>query len=202
MVGVSDVIPKLLVRQLLAPAFRQAHRLALVCHEDRFDRLLGSLAAHIVDVVIADGPVPSGNEMPLFNHLLGESTVTLVAPSNLAGSLRKGFPDSLAGAPVLLPLTGSMLRREIDLWLERHAVVPEVLAEAEDSALLKAFAADGMGAMFVPTAIAAQVPKRYDVVPVAELEHIQERFYAITAERRLAHPGVVAIRNAARTQFD
>jgi len=201
-VGVSDVIPKLLVRQLLAPAFKQQHRLALVCHEDRFDRLLGSLAAHVVDVVIADGPVPPGSETPLFSHLLGESAVTLVAPTNLAGSLRKNFPASLSGAPVLLPLTGSTLRRELDMWFERNAVAPEIVAEAEDSALLKAFAADGMGAMFVPTVIAPQVSKRYDVVAVAELDDIHERFYAITAERRLAHPGVVAMRNAARTQFD
>jgi LysR family transcriptional regulator, transcriptional activator of nhaA len=200
-VGVSDVVPKLLVRQLLAPAFQQEHRLALVCHEDQFDRLLGSLAAHIVDVVIADGPVPPGSELPLFSHLLGESSVTVVAPTNLAGSLRKNFPASFAGAPVLLPLLGSTLRREIDMWFERNGVAPEIVAEAEDSALLKAFAADGMGAMFVPTVIASQVSRRYDVVAVAELDDIHERFYAITAERRLAHAGVVAMRNAARTQF-
>jgi LysR family transcriptional regulator, transcriptional activator of nhaA len=200
-VGVSDVVPKLLVRQLLAPAFQQEHRLALVCHEDQFDRLLGSLAAHIVDVVIADGPVPPGSELPLFSHLLGESSVTVVAPTNLAGSLRKNFPASFAGAPVLLPLLVSTLRREIDMWFERNGVAPEIVAEAEDSALLKAFAADGMGAMFVPTVIASQVSRRYDVVAVAELDDIHERFYAITAERRLAHAGVVAMRNAARTQF-
>lgn len=200
-VGISDVVPKLLVRQLLAPAFQQQTRVALVCHEDQFDRLLSSLAAHVVDVVIADGPVPPGSEMPLFNHLLGESTVTLVAPANLATSLRKSFPASLAGAPVLLPTVGSTLRRELDQWFERNAVVPEIVAEAEDSALLKAFAADGMGAMFVPTVIADQVARRYDVVVVAELENVRERFYAITAERRIAHPGVIAIRNAARAQF-
>ncbi len=200
-VGISDVVPKLLIRQLLAPAFQQQQRLALVCHEGEFEHLLGSLAAHVVDAVIADGPVPPGSELPLFNHVLGESTVTVVAPPNIAGSLRKGFPQSLTGAPVLLPLVGSTLRRELDAWFERNGVAPEIVAEAEDSALLKAFAADGMGAVFVPTAIATQVARRYDVNVVAELEDVQERYYAITAERRIVHPGVLAIRNGARVHL-
>jgi LysR family transcriptional regulator, transcriptional activator of nhaA len=200
-VGISDVVPKQLVRQLLAPAFQQPQRLALVCREDRFERLLGSLAAHVLDVVIADGPVPPGAELPLFDHLLGESTVTLVAPPKLAGALRKGFPASLNDAPVLLPLVGSTRRRVLDAWFEREGVAPEIVAEFEDSALLDAFAADGVGAMFVPTAIAQQIARRYDVTVIAELEDVHERFYAITAERRIAHPGVIGIRNAARVHL-
>lgn len=201
-VGISDVVPKLLIRHLLGAAFQQESRLALVCHEDRFTRLLDSLSAHILDVVIADAPVPPGSASPLFNHLLGESTVTLVAPAGLAGQLRKNFPASLSDAPVLLPLSGSTLRRELEIWFEENRVSPQVVAEVEDSALLKAFAADGMGAVFVPTAIVDKVAKRYDLVPVAEVKALRERFYAITAERRIAHPGVVAIRGAARAQFD
>jgi len=198
-VGISDVIPKLLVRQLLAPAFQQEQRLALVCHEEQFDRLLGSLANHVLDVVIADAPVPPDNGHKLFNHVLGESTVTLVAPQSLA-SLRKNFPASLNGAPLMLPLLGSTLRRNLDAWLGREGVIPEIVAEAEDSALLKAFAADGMGAMFVPTVIAKPVAHRYDLVEIAEVESVQERFWAITAERKLVHPAVIAIRSVARAK--
>lgn len=200
-VGISDVVPKLLVRQLLAPALQQEQRLALVCQEDRFERLLGSLANHVLDVVIADAAVPPDTETKLFNHPLGESTVTLVAPAALASSLRKNFPASLHGAPLMLPLTGSTLRRNLDAWLAREAIVPEIVAEAEDSALLKAFAADGMGAMFVPTVIARTVARRYDIVEVAEIATVRERFWAITAERRLVHPGVIAMRNAARAEL-
>lgn len=200
-VGISDVVPKLLVRQLLAAVFQQPQRVALVCHEDPFDRLLASVAAHVVDVVIADAPVPPGNEVKLFNHLLGESTVTLVAPPALAPALRKSFPANLQGAPLLLPTLGSTLRRNLDLWFELHHVTPEVIAEAEDSALLKAFAADGMGGLFVPTVIAKQVCRRYDVVEVAVVDDVRERFYAITAERRLVHPAVIAMRSAARTEL-
>lgn len=200
-VGISDVVPKLLVRQLLGPAFRQEQRLSLVCHEDQFDRLLASLAAHVLDVVIADAPIPPDSELPLFNHLLGESSVTLVAPSKLASTLQKDFPAAVDGAPMLLPLTGSALRRNLDSWFENVGVRPDVRAEAEDSALLKAFAADGMGGMFVPTPIAAQVCARYNVAIVADVDAVHERFYAITAERRLIHPGVIAMRSTARTQL-
>lgn len=200
-VGISDVVPKVLVRQLLAPAFLKDRRLVLVCHEEQFDRLLGSLANHVLDVVIADAPVPPDRHLKLFNHPLGESTVTLVAPATLAASLRKNFPKSLHGAPLMLPLTGTTLRRSLDAWFERHAVIPEIVAEAEDSALLNAFAADGIGAMFVPTVIAETVARRYDVVEIAEVTAVHERFWAITAERRLVHPAVIAMRSAARAEL-
>lgn len=200
-VGISDVVPKLLVRQLLAPAFQQEQRLALACHEDQLGRLLGSLASHILDVVIADAPVPADNEHKLFNHFLGESSITTVAPAGIATALRKGFPRSLHEAPVLLPLVGSNLRRNLDAWFESEQVRPAIIAEAEDSALLKAFAADGMGAIFVPTVIAKTVTRRYDVVEVGEVKQVTERFYAISAEKRLVHPAVVAIRNSARADL-
>jgi LysR family transcriptional activator of nhaA len=197
-VGISDVVPKLLVRKLLEPAFKQDERLSLRCVEDRFDRLLGELAAHTIDVVIADSGVPPGGNARAFNHLLGESTVTLVAPHALATTLRRNFPASLDRAPLLLPITGSSLRRSLEDWFSSVSVVPEVVAEAEDSALLKAFAADGMGGMFVPTVVEELVIGRYKLAKVAEVTSVRERFYAISAERRLVHPAVVAIRAAAR----
>ncbi|MDQ3364140.1 MAG: LysR substrate-binding domain-containing protein [Myxococcota bacterium] len=198
-VGISDVVPKLLVRKLLAPAFHQREKLTLVCHEDRFDRLLAELATHAVDVVIADSPVPPDAAVRAYHHLLGESTVTCVAPANLAPALRRGFPRGLDRAPVLLPISGSTLRRNLDGWFETHSLRPELVAEADDSALLNAFAADGMGALFVPTVIADVVVKRYDLASVAEIPELRERFYAVSVERRLAHPAVVAIRAAARS---
>ena len=197
-VGISDVVPKLLVRQLLAPAFRQEEQLALTCLEDRFDRLLVELASHAVDVVIADAPIPPDSTVKAFNHLLGESTVTMVAPIKIAAALRRGFPAGLDGAPMLLPTPGSILRRNLDAWFERVGVRPQLVAEAEDSALLKAFAAEGMGAMFVPTVIAKNVGRRYDLDLVQEIDELRERYYAISAERRLMHPAVLAIRTAAR----
>lgn len=200
-VGISDVVPKLLVRRLLEPAFRHEGGLALTCKEDRFERLLSELALDAVDVVIADAPVPPNASVRAYNHLLGDSTVTLLAPPALAPAMRRSFPAGLDGARLLLPLHGCTLRRSLDAWFSETQVSPLVVAEAEDSALLKAFAADGMGGVFVPTVIAKTVAQRYDLVHVAEVASIREHFYAISAERRLMHPAVLAIRAAARNDL-
>ncbi|MBK9029947.1 MAG: LysR family transcriptional regulator [Myxococcales bacterium] len=197
-VGISDVVPKLLVRHLLAPALALAEAPTLVCREDQFDRLLADLAGHELDVVIADAPVPPGAAVRAFSHLLGESAVTALAPPALARSLRKGFPRGLDHAPMLLPLPGSPLRRALNAWFARHELTPRVVAEAEDSALLKAFAADGMGLVFAPSVIAAPVARQYDLVAIGEADGVRDRFYAISIERKLVHPAVVAIRDAAR----
>jgi LysR family transcriptional activator of nhaA len=198
-VGIADVVPKLLVRHLLEPALRDSERVQLVCHEDRFDRLLDELAAHRLDVVITDAPVPPHAGHKAFNHPLGETTISLLAPRAQAEALRRGFPRSLDGAPLLLPLPRSTLRRALDQWFADHEVRPDVRAEAEDSALLKAFAADGMGSLFAPTVVAELVARRYDLAVVAELPELRERYYAISGERKLAHPAVRAIREAARS---
>ena len=197
-VGISDVVPKLLVRSVLAPALGGADAPTLVCREDRFDRLLADLAAHELDVVIADAPVPPGAAVRAYSHLLGESAVTALAAPALARGLRRGFPGSLDGTPMLLPLDGSPLRRALNAYFARHQIVPRVVAEAEDSALLKAFAADGMGVVFAPTVIADRVAARHDLVAIGEVAGVRDRFYAITVERKLVHPAVVAIRDAAR----
>jgi len=124
-VGICDVVPKLLVRRLLEPAFRDEQRLCLTCVEDRLDRLLGELAAHVVDVVIADAPIPADSTVKAFSYLLGETTVSLVAPAPLAGGLTRGFPGSLHGAPLLLPTRGP---RYGAISAERRLVHPAVSA--------------------------------------------------------------------------
>ncbi len=200
-VGISDVVPKLLVRHLLAPALADPDAPTLVCREDRFDRLLADLAAHELDVVIADAPVPPGAAVRAFSHLLGESAVVALAPPALAKTLKRGFPRSLDHAPMLLPLEGAPLRRALNAWFARHQVTPRVIAEAEDSALLKVFAADGMGLVFVPSVIAPAVTARYGLVDIGDVGGVRDRYYAITVERKLAHPSVVAIRDAARSEL-
>jgi LysR family transcriptional regulator, transcriptional activator of nhaA len=200
-VGVVDAVPKLLVRHVLEPAVRLATPVTLVCREDRIERLVVDLANHAVDVVIADAPVPPGSPARAYNHLLGESGVTLLGARALAVPLRRRFPASLDQAPVLLPLADNGLRRAVDGWFAGLGIRPRVVAEAEDSALLAAFAADGMGLVFAPTVVAHVVGKRYGLVRVAEVEGIRERYYAISGERRLVHPAVLAIREAARTEL-
>lgn len=197
-VGIVDAVPKLLVRRLLEPAMHLPEPVRLVCHEDGLLQLLEALGRHELDVVISDAPLPPGGAIRAWDHALGSSDTTLLGTAALAAPRRAGFPASLDDAPVLLPLASTVLRRNLDAWFAHLDVRPRIIAEAEDSALLKAFAADGMGLMFAPAAVADLVGQRYRLEVVGTTAEVREHFYAITGERRLVHPAVVAIRAAAR----
>jgi LysR family transcriptional activator of nhaA len=197
-VGVVDAVPKLIARRLLEPARRLPQEVRLVCHEDRFERLLADLAVHALDVVLSDSPVSPASPVRAFNHPLGSCGVTFFATPKLREAYKKGFPRSLHGAPVLLPTETTMLRRSIDQWLGSAGIRPKVIAEFEDSALLEVFGQDGMGIFPGPTAIEAATREQYKVQVVGRSSAVQETFYAITVERRLKHPAVVAICEAAR----
>lgn len=197
-VGVADAVPKRIAFQLIEPAIRLAEPVRLAVREDRVDRLLAALVSHDLDLVISDTPAGPGARVRVFNHLLGECGTVLLAAPRLARRHRRGFPRSLDGAPFLLPAAGTAQRRALDEWLERHRVIPIVAGEIEDSALLKAFGEAGVGIFAAPAAIARAVCRQHGVAKVGIADGIRERFYAISAERRLAHPAVVAISNEAR----
>jgi LysR family transcriptional activator of nhaA len=199
-VGIVDVLPKLVVRRLLKPALDLVQPVRLVCHEGDFERLLGALAQHDLDIVIADSPVPSGSVVRAHNHLLGESTVGFFAAPSLARAFRAGFPGSLDGAPMLLPTQGVTLRRSLNQWFDRHGVRPHIVAEIQDSALLKVFGADGLGVFPAPKAVSEELRVRYQAACLGDADGVVERFYAISAERRIKHPAVVAIAQAARIE--
>ncbi|MDF3070702.1 MAG: transcriptional regulator, LysR family [Polyangiaceae bacterium] len=197
-VGVADVVPKLIVRRLLQPALELEQPVRLVCLEDSFEKLLADLALHTLDIVIADAPVPQGSSVRVYSHFLGETGVSFFATKELASSRRRGFPKSLDGAPFLLPLQHLTLRRSLNTWFQRHDVAPHIVGEFEDSALLKAFGADGVGIFAAPSVVEREVMAQYDVQVVGRTEEVKERFYAISAERRLKHPAVVAVSDAAK----
>ncbi len=197
-VGVVDAVPKLLVRRLLDPALHLPEPVRLVCREDGLERLLEALGRHELDVIISDAPLPPGGAVRAWDHALGVSDMTLLGTAELARARRRTFPASLDDAPLLLPLASTVLRRNLDAWFASLDVRPRIVAEAEDSALLKAFAADGMGLMFAPSVVAKIVSSRYGLVSAGATDAVRERYYAITGERRLVHPAIVAIREAAR----
>jgi LysR family transcriptional activator of nhaA len=200
-VGICDVVPKLIVRRLLQPALSLPEPVRLVCTEDSHERLLASLALHTLDIVISDSPVAPGDSVRAFSHLLGECGVSLFATKSLASTYRRGFPGSLDGAPMLLPIESSTLRRALSQWFDRHGVKPRIIAEFDDSALLKVFGADGVGLFPAPRAVEREVMGQYGVELVGRVDGVRERFYAISAERRLKHPAVVAISEAARHEL-
>jgi LysR family transcriptional regulator, transcriptional activator of nhaA len=197
-VGVADAVPKLVVRRLLAPASKLEQAVHLVCYEDSYERLLADLALHTLDIVISDAPVPSGSHVKAFNHLLGETGVSLFGTQPLASRYGGGFPRSLAGAPFLLPLESLTLRRSLNQWFDKNQIEPRVVMEFEDSALLETFGAEGAGIFPAPSVVEAEVIRQHGVQLIGRVSDVRERFYAISVARRLRHPAVVAISNAAR----
>jgi LysR family transcriptional regulator, transcriptional activator of nhaA len=198
-VGIADVVPKLVASRLLEPALKLEEEVHIVCYEGRTDRLLADLAVHALDVVLTDAPVPAGSAVRAYSHLLGECGVTLFAQKTRAERLRRHFPKSLEGVPMLLPTEGTSLRRQFSTWMETERVRPRIVGEFQDAALLQAFGQLGMGVFPGTAVLEAQICAQSDVAVVGRLESVRERFYAITVERKLRHPAVVAVSEAARS---
>jgi LysR family transcriptional activator of nhaA len=200
-VGIADVVPKLVARRLLEPALKLNEPVQLVCREEKMDRLITELAAHEIDVLLTDSPISQSGSVRAFNHLLGECDVTFMATAPIARAHRRRFPQSLAGAPMLLPSESTVLRRTLEQWFAKVDVRPNVVAVFDDSALLKVFGQTGQGIFPVPTVIANEVRRQYKVVTVGRTAEVRERFYAVSVERRLKHPAVVAISEEARQRM-
>jgi LysR family transcriptional activator of nhaA len=200
-VGVVEALPKLVAYRLLEPVLRGADAARLVLREDRLERLLTDLAAHALDIVLSETPLPPSARVKAFSHLLGECGVTIFAAPKLATGYRRRFPASLDGAPFLLPTENTTLRRSLDPWFDRNGIAPTVVAEIEDSAVLKVFGQAGMGLFAAPTAVEREVGRQYSVRVVGRIAEVRERFYAISAERRIRHPAVIALTTAARHEI-
>jgi len=197
-VGVTEVVPKSIAYRLLAPALQLPEPVRIVCREGAMDDLLAELAVHRVDLVIADGPIPPGVNVRGFNHQLGDCGITFFATVRLARKLGKNFPDSLNGAPLLIPGETTMVQRRLMLWFEGLHIHPRIIGEFDDSALMKAFGRSGSGVFIAPTPIAEEVEKQYGVVSIGQTDKVREQFYAISVERKISHPAVVAITETAR----
>ena len=200
-VGVADVLPKLIAHRLLEPAFKLSEAIRIICREGKHDHLLAQLAVHELDLVLTDAPIGSTVKIRAFSHLLGECGVTVFGAAPLAVRYRRRFPRSLTGAPFLLPTDNTVLRRSLDHWFEAEGIRPTVIGEFEDSALLKVFGQRGAGLFLAPSVIEAEVRRQYSVQIVGRVESVRERFYAISVERKLKNPAVVAISEAARQKL-
>jgi LysR family transcriptional activator of nhaA len=196
-VGIADAVPKLIAYRLIQPALRTGEKVQLVCIEGKPERLLPMLAVHGLDLVISDAPV-GPVKVRAFSHLLGESETCIFAAPKLAKSLKGKFPESLNGAPFLMPAEGSATRRALEQWLNSREIRPVVLGEFDDSALLNVFGQSGHGVFAAPSAIEDEITRQYSVIRIGRIESLRESFYAISVERKLKHPAVLAISQAAR----
>ena len=200
-VGIADVVPKAIAYQLLAPALTLADPVRLVCREDRLESLAAELSIHRLDMVLADRPLPSTMDIKGYSHPLGECGIVFMAARTLAVDWSPGFPDCLHGAPLLIPGEDSALRVPLLRWLERRGLQPTIVGEFDDSALMSAFGQAGAGVFPVPLTTAQAVMRQYDVMEVGQTLDIRERYYVISVERRLSHPAVLAVSEAARRRF-
>lgn len=197
-IGIVDALPKSIARRLLEPTLRATPPVRLVCREDQPERLFEDLARHALDLVLCDAPAPVSIGVRTFHHELGQCGTTWFASPALARKLKRRFPRSLDGVDMVLPIEGSSLRRELDPWFESHSIRPRIRAEVEDSALMKALGADGDCVFPGPSALVDDLRRYYRVAPIATVDALRQRFYAVSAERRLTHPAVLAIRDVSR----
>ena len=197
-VGVTEVVPKIIAHRLLAPALQLPGPLRIVCREGSIDTLLTELALHRVDLVLADTPMPSGINVTGFNHHLGDCGITFFASRKLAARLVGAFPQCLSGMPMLLPGETTVVRNRLLKWFDQQRIHPYVAGEFDDSALMKVFGRAGTGVFIAPTPIAAEIADQYEAVIIGEADEVKDNFYAISVERRISHPAVAAITEAAR----
>jgi LysR family transcriptional activator of nhaA len=200
-VGIVDVMPKSVVQALLEPAMHLPEPVRIVCREASSDQLLARLATHELDVVLSDSPVDPAVKIRAYSHLLGECGVLFVGDAHLAARFRKKFPHSLNGAPMFLPTDNTALRRDLNFWFEEHGVRPSVLGEFEDHALLRAFGEKGPALFPIPSVMERQIRKQKGLSIVGHAEEVRTQFFAISAERKLQHPAVIAISRAARSHL-
>lgn len=198
-VGVADSFPKLVTNDILKPVFLLPQPVHVICREGKMEELLVQLAAHRLDIVFSDEPSSSSTPYRTFNHPLGASGSSICAERTLAGRLRRGFPQSLHGAPALLPAENTVLRRQLERWFHEQGIQPQVVAECEDLALLKVMAAEGRGFIVLPTVAMDEATRRYHFELVGHAKGCRLQFHAITAERRLVHPAATAITSQVRS---
>ncbi len=200
-VGIADSVPKAIAYRLLEPSLAMSEPVHLICHEGKFQDLLGQLAVHRLDLVLADEPIGREFSVRAYNHLLGSTAMSFFASPSLKRTLVGSFPQCLDGAPMLLQGSTSAMRRRFDFWLANHKIRPKAIGEFDDAALLKAFGGEGRGVFMAPTVLESETAAQYGVRLVGRTDELIEEFYAISVERRITHPCIAEITHAARDQL-
>lgn len=197
-VGVADSVSKSIAYRLVEPALKLSEPVRLVCREGRLASLLAELSIHRLDMIIADQAMPANLNVRGYSHLLGESGLTVFGSTRLVDKRSSAFPALLDKAPFLLPGEDASIRPKLIQWFEANKLRPRIVGEFDDSALVKAFGQAGAGFFVAPTAIVEHVCEQYQVAAIGRIDSVQEHLYAITTERQLTHPAIVAISKAAR----
>ncbi|MEB0077234.1 transcriptional activator NhaR [Pseudomonas sp. CCI3.2] len=200
-IGVADVVPKSIVYRLIAPTMELAEPIRITCREDILERLLADLAIQRLDLVISDSPMPSHLDIKGYSQKLGQCGISFFATKALAERYGADFPAGLQGAPLLVPGQDTVVRSRLMRWFAEHNIRPRIVGEFDDSALMKAFGKSGSGIFIAPSVIADEVQSQYGVQLIGHTDAVTESFYAISVERKVKHPGIVAITEGARREL-
>lgn len=198
-VGIPTFLPKLITHRLLEPILHLAQPVQLVCHEDNLDELTSGLTRHKYDVILSDTPIQSGGGVRCFSHPLGDCEIAICGVRTMAARYRNRFPESLDGAPFLLPTSATDMRRVLERWFDQVPITPRIVGEFDDSALMKEFGAGGNGVFPVPSAVLPQLKRQYNVELLGRVPKHRIRYFAVTTERKLTHPATLVIRHVAQS---
>ncbi len=200
-VGVADVVPKSIVYRLIAPTMELSEPIRITCREDKLERLLADLAIQRLDLVISDSPMPTHLDIKGYSQKLGECGISFFATQALADRYSGDFPHCLHGAPLLIPGAETVVRSRLQRWFAEQQIQPRIIGEFDDSALMQAFGQSGSGIFIAPSVIADEVVRQYGVALIGQTVAVTESFYAISVERKVKHPGIVAITEGARREL-
>jgi LysR family transcriptional activator of nhaA len=200
-VGVADVVPKSIVYRLIAPTMALSEPIRITCREDKLERLLADLAIQRLDLVISDSPMPSHLDIKGYSQKLGECGISFFATQRLAEQYGADFPKGLHGAPMLIPGQETVVRSRLLRWFAEQQIQPRIIGEFDDSALMQAFGQSGSGIFIAPSVIADEIKRQYAVELIGQTDAVAESFYAISVERKVKHPGIVAITEGARREL-
>ena len=200
-VGVADSVAKSVVYRLLEPALSIAEPVRLICSEGKFPDLLAQLALHRLDLVMADEPMSGRVSIKAFNHPLGSTPMSFFCAPALRASLKGDFPQCLNGAPLLILSAASPVRKQLDSWFTKHQLQPRIIGEFDDGALMMAFGREGRGIFMSASVLEKETALQYGVEVIGQTDEMVEDFFAVSVERRITHPCVAAITEAARGQL-
>lgn len=192
-VGVVDVVPKSVAHRILKPALHMDEPIRMICKESSLDNLLAELSVHHIDLVLADRPIPATVSTRGYSHKLGECAISFFATKKLKKNLKGDFPHCLDAAPLLLPGSGSHLRLNLEQWFDKNHLHPRIIAEFDDSALMKAFGQEGAGVFIAPAVIQSEVERQYNAIAIGQTTEVTEQFYAISTARYVSHPVISAV---------